>query len=130
MVELSEEGPECVASCGVALPQDSTGDVADTLPSSTLQQASTGDLKSLLGMSMEGGQIRAGIMETMGSAENMGLVFMAICAVNTALTAVFVKLAAATGLSTWQIIFVRSCIMAVACAAHLLRTGDMPWGSR
>eukprot|EP00892_Ulva_mutabilis_P007720 jgi/Ulvmu1/531/UM001_0539.1 len=128
--ESAEAGQE-VAFCGVTLPPSSCARTNDSRWGSTQQQDSKNDLTPPKSVLMNGEDSRLfGCVKTMGSAENLGLLFMAIYAFSTALTAVFVKLAAATGLSTWEIIFVRSVVLTLACVVQLVRTGDMPWGDR
>lgn len=64
------------------------------------------------------------------ASENVGILCMAISAFCAALMAMFVELAGHSGLSTWEIIFWRSCVVAVASLANLAWTRTVPWGQR
>lgn len=66
----------------------------------------------------------------MGSSEKVGVVYMAMAALSTALMALFIKLAGKSGLSTWEILFWRSNLAATSCMIQLAWTRANPLGNR
>ena len=82
------------------------------------------------GTSMDSRQSVADSARIAGSAEKIGILCMTISAFMSALMAVFVKFAGNSDLSTWEILFFRSCIVATASLIQLAWTGNRPWGER
>lgn len=70
------------------------------------------------------------LLRMVGSAQNVGLLFMAFSSFNVAMMGMFVKLCGKAGLSTWQIVLARSLIVSTVCLLQLARRRIKPWGIR
>ena len=111
-------------------PADELVQLLDPSPCSALVQRDQDKLRSEEDILIDAGVIRDSSATTVGSATTAGILCMAMGALSAALMAVFVKLAGNSGLSTWEILFWRSNVVATSCLIYFIWARVKPWGNR